>query len=468
MAAMHARLRWYTWPIAALLLLLTVVIIVRLHGLNRFRETQDELRRLGFATTMEELVAAGPSVDRDRQERCRRLMVGPGPKWMEDVSTALPSNDLQEQRFPAKDLAKRDQALRDGATDVATMEAIFAEGPVELSLYGWCERDPAKLRVIDLPTASATLLPSLLATRGFANWWANRACLDGDPEPHLRQLDRLIASMDHPGTLIDAMIGFACSSIRDRAHLWLATRGRLGEARLGTWAGEKSPQRAWCAAGYAGERCVLQEPLSRTRWNFGVWFGASGGFLDEVWMLLRVWPTQGHEAAYCCSYLAQAEAALLDKPQPTLRAMPFGYHGMLSAITMPNLVECIVTATEAANGHRLARCAALVAASYRRGGALPATLPAEAPAAAIDANLPALLYERLSPSRMRIGIDPSGPLPPAIPADRWAGKGYASEIGRPAGTRSVTMSYNLRWSVELDLDAILLPPPERPAKAKKP
>ena len=462
---MHARLRWYTWPIAALLLLLTVVIIVRLHGLNRFRETQDELRRLGFATTMEELVAAGPAVDRNRQERCRPLMVGPGPKWREDVSTALPSNDLQEQRFPAKDLAKRDQALRDGATDVATMEAIFAEGPVELSLYGWCERDPAKLRVIDLPTAINTPLPSLLATRGFANWWANRACLDGDSAPHLRQLDRLIASMDHPGTLIDAMIGIACSSIRDQAYLWLATRGRLSEADLRAWTDETAHQRAWCAAGYAGERCAFQEPLSRTRWNFGVWTGASGGFLDEVWMLLRVWPTQGHEAAYCCSYLAQAEAALLHKPGPTLQTMPFGFPGAMSAIAMPNLDECIVTATVAANRHRIWRCAGLVAAQYRHSGALPTIMPAAAPAAAIDANQPALLFERLSPSCFRVGIDPSGPLPPAVPAARWKAARYASEIGQPA-SKPAACAY--RWSCELDLDAILLPPPERPAKAKKP
>jgi hypothetical protein len=121
-------------------------------------------------------------------------------------------------------------------------------------------------------------------------------------------------------------------------------------------------------------------------------------------------------------------------------------------------------AIESANRHRLIRCASVIASTYRRRGALPATMPSEAPAAAIDADQPALLYERLSPSRFRVGIDPAGPLPPAIPAAHWKEARYASEIGQPASKPAACL---YRWSCEIDLDAILIPPPEHPARTLK-
>ena len=455
-------MRWWMWLVAGLLLLVCLVIAVRIHGTIAFAETQAELKRMGFATTMEEFVAAGPAVDRDRQARLRRLMDA-GGGWRDDISYALPFNDLQEQRPTAKDLAKRDQALRDGGADMAALGAILAEGPVELSVFGWCERDPARLRTMDLATATSTPLPNLLAIRAAANWWSIRACLDPDPEPHLRDLDRLADAMRHPGTLIDAMIGIALNAIRDQTHLWLATRGRLAPERLHAWAGEPSRSRPGCAAGYAGERCLFHEPLSRTRWSYAALSGYSGGFLADAAGFAAIWPTQGHEAAYCSSFLAATEAELLDRPRPTLRTMPFGYQGVISRVVLPNLVESGITATESAYRHRLVRCAGLLAEVHRRDGALPPTLPPEAPAAALDPNQPAVAYERLTSSRFRIGFDPAGPPPPAIPAGR-----VTTAIGRPAGTAPASAYGGVRWSLEADFDAILIPPPDKPAKAKKP
>ncbi len=462
------RIRWWMWVVAGILLLLCLAIAVRIHGTIAFAETQAELKRMGFATTMEEFVAAGPGADADRQERLRRLMLSKAG-WIDDIATAMPANDLQERRIPSSDLAKRDLAVRNGGADMAAVAAILAEGPVELSLFGWCERDPAKLRSIDVATAVATPLPHLLPCRAWANWWSIRACLDPDPEPHLQNLDRLVTAMGHPGTLIDAMIAMACSAIRDQAHLWLATRGRLPVARLQAWAAESPEHRIWCASGWAGERCVFQEPLSRLHWGFASLAGASGNPWDDAWAFVRMWPIQGHDSAFCASSLAVSEATLLGKPLPTIRQPPFAIMGLVATITLPNLTECGVTAIESANGHRLARCAAAVAEAYRRTGSLPEVIPAFASAAAIDANAPALLYERLSPSRFRIGIDPTGPLPPAIPTDRWLSKGYASTIGSPPAAPAALMGRGGgRWSGEIDLDAILIPPPEKPAKAKKP
>jgi hypothetical protein len=457
-------MRWWMWVVAVVLVLSAASIAFRLHGFAAYREIQDELRTLGFSTTMEELVAQGPSVDQDRQERLYRLMnsrVG----WVENISFALPFQDLQELRPSQQDLIKRDGALTASSGDIAAIAAILAEGPIELSLFGWCERDPVKLRSIDILAASSTRLPNLLSTRAIANWLGIRACLDADPEPHLRSLDRLIAGMDHPGTLIDAMIGVACRSIRDQTHLWLASRGRLITSRLQFWSAETPMNRSSCAAGFAGERCLFQEPLSRMSWRFSEIFGTSSNVLNNTWMLLRIWPMQGYEAAHCCSAIAGSEATLLGKQSPSQYPMPFGYQGLITAIAMPNLDESGITATEGDNRHRILRCAAIVAETYRRMGTLPDAMPLTAPAAGIDANLPLLVYEILTPSRFRIGIDPLAPRPPAIPIDRWKPTYLAPAIGTPPLAKAAS-DIRCRWSLEIDLDAILIPPPEKPARVK--
>lgn len=459
-------MRWWMWVVAGILLLVCLTIAVRIHGTIAFAETQAELKRMGFATTMAEFVAAGPAVDRDRQERLRRLMLSRAG-WMDDIASAMPADHLQEQRVTATDLAKRGNALRNGAADMGVLGALLAEGPVELSLFGWCERDPAKLCAITVSTTVTTQLPDLLTCRAWANWWSIRACLDPDPEPHLRELNRLVTAMSHPGVLIDAMIAIACSAIRDQTHLWLATRGRLPPDRLRAWSAEAPPHRLWCASGWSGERCVFQEPLSRMQWGFGSLAGSSDPWY-EAWAFVRLWPFQGHDSAFCVSSLAGSEARLLGRIPPAVRRPPFAFMGLTSMISLPNLDECGVVAIESANGHRLARCAAAVADSYRRIGSLPDAIPASAPSAAIDADAPALLYERLSPSRFRIGIDPAGPLPPTIPADRWKATFYASTIGAPPAKMAAFAGRGARWSCEIDLDAILIPPPEKPAKAKKP
>jgi len=454
--------RWWFWLIIILALAASALVAIRIAGMRRYADLQTELRGLGYATTMEELVALAPPVDRDRQERFRRIMESRS-KWIEDIHYARPANDLREQRHAPKDLERRDRALRDGATDMHAITGIFDEGPVELSMFGWCERDPAKLRGISISTATATPLPNLLAVRAFANWWSLRACLDADPEPHLKNLDRLVAAMDRPGALIDAMIVIAVGAIRDQTHLWLATRGRLGDERLRTWGAEAPHHLAWCASGFTGERCLFHEPLSRMGWGHGIWFNGKG-IVGEVLTFAQIWPLQGYEAAYCSSAIAGTESRLFNRTEPTIREMPFGYHGLIYRIAMPNLFESVTTAAEAANQHRMNRLAALIAMHHHRTGSLPVLtdLPP-----ALGPDLPALLYETFPPHRFRIGIDPKGPLPPSVPADRWTGKDYASAIGQPPSKSP--QSPNRRWSMELDLAAILVPPPEpAPRKPKLP
>jgi hypothetical protein len=461
-AARGFRIRWWMWVIAGVLVIATAIIALRIGGSTAYKTCQHELRLQGYATTMEELVARGPNVDADRQDRLYRLMDAKAG-WLGDISTALPFSALQEARHTTADLAKRDRALADGLTTVSAISAVLAEGPVELSVFGWCERDPAKLRRINVNTAAATRLPNLLTMRALTNWWSIHACLDADPASSVASLDTLMRGLDHPGTLIDAMIGIACRSIRDQTYLWLSTRGRLSDAQLRTWAAEPPKSRIYCASGYAGERCIFQEPLSRMSWRYSDIFGTPSGILSNALLFVQIWPMQGHEAAYCTSAIAACEAELLGQPAPPQHPMPFNYTGPMASIAMPNLQEASITATEADTRHRIMRCAGLVAGAYRRTGSLPETLPAAAPAASTDPNLPPLAYERLSSCRFRIGVDPAAPRPPIMPLDRWTPTVLAPLIGSPADTKAAS-DIRVRWSLEIDLDAILIPPPEQPAK----
>ena len=174
-------------------------------------------------------------------------------------------------------------------------------------------------------------------------------------------------------------------------------------------------------------------------------------------------PFEYHDVTHGLSTYAGAEARLLGKPEPPTKLMPFGVSGNLSDSVWRNSSAFIATTIETSYGHRLSCVAGTIAVRYRSGAGLPtdaAALVALLPATALDArdaDDPALRYERLTPSRFRIGLDPAGPLPPMIPADRW-GPGYASTIGTPSSTKAADVRC---WSIEIDLDAILIPPPPK-------
>jgi hypothetical protein len=460
------RIRWWWWLIAIVLLVATALIAVRIGGQRRLEATQAELRAAGFAVTPVELVAQAPPVDVDRQNRLWRLVGWPAPGWMDEHQRVPISRTLAEPppMAPA-DVDRLDRVLAAAAPDLDELDRIFAEGPVLLSGLGWVERDPTRLASVDIATIAATRIPNLLAVRALCQVSAHRAVAAADPEADLRRLDAILDAQRHPAVLIDGFIAIAASAIRDQAHAWLALRGRLPAERLAAWAAETPPQRQFAAAGMAGERCLFQEPLGRLHWGFGGLSGSTRLFSECVWFV-RVWPTQGYEIACMQAAAARAQATLTDQPQPSEQHMPFAAMGPLMELGMMNTTESMVTACEAANRHRLVRAIALIAQAYRRTGRLPAELPPGMDAGTLAPDLPALRYEIFPPARVRVGIDPAGPLPPSVPADRWK-PGYGSSIGGPPRNLPVSPDSE-RWSLEIDLDAILVPPPAPAPRKPKP
>jgi hypothetical protein len=460
------RLRWWMWIFLAVLLLAGAATSVHISGRLRLEAVLAEVRARGLPVTPSELVASAPAVDSDRQRRLGRFVFG-NLSWGDRVPT-MPFMNLAEQRVSQQDCEQLAVMLRAGTAMTTEVGAILDEGPVMLSLLGYCERDPAKLRRLSLAEAAAQAIPSLLNTRALANWWATQACQAADPEPHLHRLDQWVSALGRPGSLIDAMIAIAIGRTRDDVHLWLAVRGRLPAARLAIWLDEAPEHCRWLADGYAAERAWFWDLLARSASLLAPAFGMGDDSLPERLLLgLRIWPLHGYDCASGLAALTNCELRLRRLPPMPEFPMPWNLPRPLTDVAMPHLEESIVTACEAENGHRLSRLAAIIAVHHRRHGILPvlADLPADL-LAGRGPDLPPLRYETFPPHRFRIGIDPAGPLPPSVPAGRWSDRFYASAIGTPPSTNAVGTPR--RWSLELDLDAILIPPPERPTKPGKP
>lgn len=450
-------MRWWVWPLLVILLAAAAMIAIRAHGWTRWQSVQRDLVTLGMPTTAGEFIVAMPPVDRGRQERLGRALraVGGWCEWR----AGLPFEDLREGAYPPDSAESLRQVLRDGEADIAAIAAILGEGPVQLTLGGWIERDPAAVERMT-PADLATLrFPSLLASRACAAWWAAAAWMAEDPAPHLQRLRTWLDGLDRPCLLLDVTTAIAVADLRDSIHLWLATRGRLAGSDLESWIVEQPVQLRWGADGLAGERCLSWEPQMRSG-PLAVAMGGPLAWSDDLTDRMDV--RRYHQGAWVTAELARLETGLRGAPPPpAFRHVPFGLGGSTDGLA-PNLMSTVVAVVEADYRHRLVRLAGLLAARHRAGRGLPAettALEAILPTAILDARSalqPAIRYQRLSPSRFRIGLDPTLPPPPLIAAERWTAD-YGTAIGKPASAETVR---DLHWSLEIDLDAILIPLPE--------
>ena len=472
-------MRWWMWVVLVVLLLSGIALVMRIQGQTTFSAVQADLTARGFATTRLDILAAAPPVDADRQQRFRAAMRRIG-SWG-DHPGPLPGRNLTEQRLSQKDRDQRADMLRLGRSDAEAVAAILAEGPVLNSYYGWMERDPVKLQLLGMSEIWGNdYMPQLLGSRTIMNWWSVTAITADDPSQALLVMDGMNRAADQPATLIDAMISIALHAIHDQTRLYLASRGRLPDAALQQWLHERRDYLAWVAHAFATERCLSFASIASLGSDDLATLGTVGmGTAATSWtdrlQSIPVWLLAGYDGAQGVAEMARSEARMRGIPEPPPSRMPFGLPGFLSAIAIPNLQESAITAVDATYGHRMRQVMGCIASAYRTGKPLPSDTDALARLLpdrilnAVDANHPAIVYERLSMSRLRIGLDPTAARPPLIPADRWLAKtgfnSYDSQVGTPASPKPEVTT---RWSLEVDLDAILIPPPEKPAKAKTP
>lgn len=452
---MTLRIRWWWWPILAVVLVLIAIASIRMHGWSRYQAVRDDLVARGMKTTPAEWLALAPPVDAGRQARMRNLLEGKGD-WREWRCGTI--RDLREGwNRPAKGTPTVEQTLADGASTVREAERIMDEGPVVLSWYGWANHDPT----VPASTLMNTPVPNLLGTRAIANWWAHSAVTAADPLPYLKRLDQFTDSFNRPGCLIDAMIAVAVASIRDQTYIYLATRHRLDEATASHWIEEPTYLRPLMADAFTGERCIGLMPLAKTPFSRQFDFFPSLGHGQGTLATCAGWLFLNHGFAQALAESARSEAGLRNQ------ALPPSYVGPENAMVglWGNFDECAIIAYQADYHHRLIRIAGAIALSHQPGSELPAdatALAALLPPGTLDTrpDEPDVRYERLGPARFRVGCDPATKAPAGVPSGR-----INSLIGTPASTNSFEDRY---WSLEIDLDAILVPPPAKKPKAPKP
>lgn len=463
------------WLAAALLIVASLAIGLRVQGFRAFARVQAEIAAAGLPTDPVQLVAGFPAVDADRQQRWlaieRRVR-----SWPELRAGATVISTVAEQTPDPKAEADAAAFLAAGAADADAIHALLVEGPVVVSLVGFITREPDTLRHGPIEAIwGPDTVPNLLAMRRLAMHAALRALREPDPAPGLRRLDQLEQTLARPGCLIDEMIRIAIQGITDQTRLRLAVRGRLPEATLQAWLARPDPWRLRMADAWAGERCISWPLTARLGMDAGgISVGGSPSaceWLEGAWFGARWWSLVGWDCAVGASQQANIELGLLGRPPVGQTEIPLGLSPTLSGIMIPNLLESLIVSCESAYGARLRQVLAAIATAYRRGVPLPADAagldPALAPllAAGATADEPAIAYERLGPSHLRVGLDPAGPRPPLVPASRWT-PDYGTRLGTPPD-RAAWVERG-RWSLEIDLDAVLVPPPPpkpRPVRA---
>ncbi len=437
------RPRWYHWTVATITLLVLVPVVAamawRAEGFRRYDAVVAEQKARGVSTTLDELIALAPAVDRTRQRRWRA--------WMDrGLNIGVDSVHLDSAGFddwatgvtsgpPAKvldDLRKVETYLADG-------RALLAEGPAVLTGFGWMDEHFASGRR-DCLHASMLPLANLLTCRLMASGSGVAALVADQPTSDLAALDGMSASFAASATMIDAMIAIALDAIRDEAYLRLAVLGRLDDAAAQRWLREEPRAITIMADALRGDRLLGVTPLMADERAQTLASGDLFGLdLDPaqraLWFIFT-----SHDCATGLRLHQHAEERLR-RLRPDAPSWQTQHRGMYGAgfFIFANLGESAIMAWEYDTTHRLRRLGLRLMMSAQ---AVPADHDAFVAAYANDIHLAAgpdrasLVYERLSERRFRLSIDPATPVPdfadPArIPGRVMLGK-PSKRIGKPA------------------------------------
>lgn len=463
------RWPWWGWVVAVVVLLLGVVMTAlftyRQHGLSELRRLAKEIQAQGRGVTPGDFVARAPTVDRARQARAWMLIGNGGGGWFGSppVKTwGMDARFLRAAEMPKRD-AESERILSRSATDRESWKKLHREGPVVVSAFGWVAEDLPDPANAGIMKTAAIRLPNLLAVRALATALATEAFRAPDPLPSLAELDALVSAQKPSGALIDAMILMATAAIRDQAWLEAVTRG----ANPAPWRADRNDLLAAVAEGFAAERMLFQGGLYQDviagRSLSPVMMGMSGGTWKEtagIWVSGRIayftMPTDNafglrcsvHSEDFCRTGIDGGAPLMARLTDPWFRAI----HPTASII-IPNLTESAITAVQAETAARRLRITGRLVHHWLATGSLPAD---ETTADFPDCDLlaaqrhgPAILYERLTPTRFRLWTDPATPPTDLLPA------------GRIDAPKPTTLPwYNGGWCTELDLSA--LTPPKAP------
>ncbi len=250
------RPRWWAILIGAgLVLVLGAIAFVALQRASGRRAYAAQItadRIAGRMSTVDDFVARAPAVDPAVQQAWTTWSDAASASW------TMPTYDQAGwDRWIVGAGPRPETIVRIVEERRATMSPALEllRGGVLLSGYGWAATDlpPGRRTVADVTRLH---LPNLLVLRDHATWLAYAAVLADDPTAHLGDLTRLLAAMDHPATLIDAMMMLMVAGVRDNAHLELAMRGTLPDQASVRFLAEPPRSLERLAAAYAGDRAL--------------------------------------------------------------------------------------------------------------------------------------------------------------------------------------------------------------------
>jgi hypothetical protein len=425
------RIRWWHLAIATVVLLIAALIATayawRAMGRGQYLAVVEQLRAAGRPASVDDFVALAPPVDRPLQDawdawQKRRSSGSSAASYPIDLGGSL---GRQQKAWDAWVVgqgprpADVEAIIARFAPDQADALRLLRQGGLVLSGFGWMAKDlPPDKR--SLPFTSALTLPNLLVVREVAVWLHHAAVLAEDPRQHLADLDALVAAMERPATLIDAMIALAIANIRDRTYIELALLGRLPDEARQRWLAEPAHNLRLVGDGFAGESALFGHGMAamidhdltpipfiveNRDWQ-GFWFGAviwTTGFKDCAQMIAIE------------THIAQRLRGDRADSWPTWDQVQLRL-GPLGRAVMPNLWESAITAIQADAAQRIARMAVRII-GLARASALPADQGAllaalgDPQALAPGGDQLAVRYEVPAPGRFRLVIDPASPVP---------------------------------------------------------
>ncbi len=423
------RPTWVHWTIAVLLIVaatpVTLAVAWRQAGKAAFNGALAAQRSRGVETTLDEFIDSAAVVDADRQRRFHIWLDRVQASGMEPIAL----DDVQV-----------DDWLRDGVPPAALGlwlgrwralmhdgRLLLREGPITDGTLGYIAADfpPGRRQVPEIYSARMSML---MQVRPIAQWLALEAQGRNDSDA-ASDLDAFMTTLDRPGTILDAIIAMVVCDVRDEAYLRLIAAGWLSPSSAARWFEEPSPHLRWLADGWRGERLMWLVPSTLFDQR-EPWAAAEDNPLlndEPIWrQRIRQYAFTQADAALLLDMYVAIEGRLRrdGTPWPDHASVRRRLHGPM-ADSIVNLIECCQTAAMYAANHRCARLAGRVLVHARAHGvptdhaACVAAIGAEAFAS--DGDHLAMIYERLTPTRFRITIDPTAPMPDVVDAARFAG-----------------------------------------------
>jgi hypothetical protein len=436
-------------------------------GRNEYQRVIKDLQAQGKIATVDEFIASAPPVDVEAQEAWDRWSKL-GIEYPRENYPIPPENKSAWDNYLTGTVPLPESilvAIEDDRQTMAPAVDLLRNKQLRLSVFGWIAQDcPPGKRL--LSNTEKVRFSNLTPTRSLANWLQHEACTAADPREALMMIDRLHQSLNQPGTLIDAMIAVAISTIRDDSYVKLHLLGRLPPIFRDQWLAEKNGALLWVASGFDGERAFFQDSL--VNWAESVSLTQSfalkshnGNPLGYYFSFKRnsllegpyFWSTFSHDAALFTITLSQVSARLRHE-----RTGPFpDYHQIINKSwgqgisLLPNYFDAPIAALENDANHRIARIAVRILEQVPTSG-----LPNDEADLLNAMGDPKLLspsgdhlhlrYERLAPDRFRLVISPTSPTPDFDNPTRL--KRRAKNFGAPPAKDSYVKDHH---SLEIQL-----------------